>query len=71
MNRSPATAHLKVHDTGHGRVTVYYLDILDEQHFVGVWKRAHVEPFARHFAQLYKFDAYAIDFVWVRPGVKS
>jgi len=71
MTPSPTTAHLRVYDTGHGHVTVYYVDILGEQHFVGIWRRAHVEPFSRRFAQLYKFDAYAIDFVWIRPNVKS
>jgi len=71
MKRSPATAHLRVYDTGHSRVAVYYIDILDEQHFVGVWKRAHVGPFARQFARLHQFDAYAVEFVWLRATVTS
>ncbi|MBL7044234.1 MAG: hypothetical protein ISR77_36740 [Pirellulaceae bacterium] len=71
MNRSPLTAHLRVYDTGHSRVAVYYIDILDEQQFVGIWKRAHVGPFARQFAQLQDFDAYAVEFVWLRATVAS
>ncbi|MBC8874287.1 MAG: hypothetical protein H8E44_33040 [Planctomycetes bacterium] len=71
MRRSTLTARLRVYDTGHDRVTVYYLDILDEQHFVGVWKRSQVAKLAAQFTRLHSFDAVAIQVVRVRSGAAS
>ena len=71
MKRSPLTAMLRVYDTGHDRVTVYYLDILDEQHFVGVWKRSQVAKFAVQFTHLHGFDAVAFQFVRLQSGAAS
>jgi len=71
MNRSSLTAPLRIYDTGHERVAVYYLDIYEEQQLVGFWKRSEVAMLAVRFAHTHGFEAFALQLVPVPANATS
>lgn len=71
MERSSLTAPLRIYDTGHERVAVYFLDINEEQELVGFWKRAEVAMQALRFAHTHGFEAFALQLVPVQANAAS
>ena len=68
MRHSSLTAPLRVYDTADERVAVYYLDVFEEQHFVGLWKRPEVGALALQFAVTQGFDHLALQVVQVQAN---
>ena len=71
MKRSTLTAPLRIYDTGHDRVAVYYLDIFEEQQLVGLWKRSEVAKLALQFTHTHGFDNLALQLVPVTANATS
>jgi hypothetical protein len=69
MKHSSLTAPLRVYDTANERVAVYYLDVFEEQQFVGLWKRQDVGELALQFALTHGFDSLALQVVQVQAKV--
>jgi hypothetical protein len=62
---------LRIYDTGSDRVAVYFLDIFDEQQFMGLWQRAEVGAMALQFAFAHGFDSLTLQIVHVKANVGS
>lgn len=71
MRHSPLVAPLRVYDTGDDRVAAYYLDISDEQQFIGLWQRAEVGALALKFALSHGFDSLTLQIVHVKANINS
>jgi hypothetical protein len=69
MRHSSLTAPLRVYDTPDERVAVYYLDVFEEQQFVGLWKRAEVGALALRFALSHGFDSLTLQVVQVPADI--
>ncbi len=69
MRHSSLTAPLRVYDTADERVAVYYLDVFEEQQFVGLWKRPEVGALALKFALTHGFDSLALQVVNVQADL--
>jgi hypothetical protein len=71
MKRSSLTAPMRIYDTGHDRVAVYYLDVFEEQQLVGFWKRSEVATLIAQFAETHGFEAFALQIVPVQANAAS
>ncbi len=71
MKRSSLTVPLRIYDTGHDRVAVYYLDVFEEQTLIGLWKRSDVAVSAVQFARKHGFEAFALQLVPVQASATS
>lgn len=69
MKHSSLTAPLRVYDTADERVAVYYLDIFEEQQFLGLWKRPDVGALALQFALTHGFDSLELQVVQVQADI--
>ncbi len=71
MRHSSLTAPLRVYDTGDDRVAAYFLDIFEEQQFMGLWQRSEVGTMALQFALTHDFDSLTLQIVHVKANVSS
>ena len=71
MRHSSLTAPLRIYDIGDDRVAAYYLDILEEQQFMGLWERADVGTMALQFALTHDFDSLTLQIVQVKANISS
>jgi hypothetical protein len=71
MQHSSLTAPLRIYDTGEERVAAYYLDIFEDQQFLGLWQRADVGALSLRFALTQGFDNLTLQIVHVNARINS